>query len=89
MMTTRQDIRRAAKRVGAEVIVHREGPLDLEVVAPDGHHWQGEDVHALVACQHPGERVGEVYDDLLSRMRGVEPCCRESRNCRDWNGWPE
>lgn len=81
---TKRDVQRRARELGATIAINSEAPqLDVGVMAPGWHHWQGEDVHELIGCQHDGESAGEVWDDLWHRMTGVQHCTPET--CQAWD----
>lgn len=78
---SRARVYKLAAKVGAEVRINNDatGNLDVEVVAPSGHHWDSG-VHALVCAQDVGEPAADVWRDLLDRMHeGLFPC---SERCK-------
>lgn len=89
MKPTRRNVLKRAEEFNADVIIDGAwSELDVEIVAPEGHHWASDGVHALVGHQNDDEKRPDVWRDLLERMEdGVEPCDRGSSECRNWNGW--
>lgn len=82
-MVTMKGVRDRVKALGANVEVLRKSPLDMQVLAPVGHVFEGG-LHILVGHDVVGEAPERVYADLLQRMEhGVAPCEDENCDCRE------
>ena len=81
-MATRQQMLRAAEKVGAMVEFSDGGDFCVETIAPDGKTWSCDPgLHILVTCQQDGESMSSVYQDMLDRITmGLQDCvCEECK----------
>lgn len=82
----KRDVELRATKWHAELIINSPSPeLDCELVAPYGHHWKNEDVHAFVGCTiDNGMTAPEAWGDLWDRCsEGPELCTPET--CALWH----
>lgn len=76
-MGTRKQCERVATRTGARIEVLVSDPLEVQVHAPTGQHWDGR-IHALLVSQDGDEPASECWQDLIGRMNdGLTACGAE------------
>ena len=57
---------------------------ECEAIAPQGFHWSGDGLHAVLGIRHDGDRIGDMYADMYSRVEfGIEYCSKTTCECYD------
>jgi hypothetical protein len=95
-MATKRQVLSALRKVheGATLIENDwSGSYDVELEAPKGFHWLGEDVHSLVFHWSDCGNKPEFWDMVLKRCKDLQAvsCCpqcpqtEEGEPCEYWS----
>jgi len=84
VITPKQKVMDLAEKLGATIDIDpASSDFTVTVTAPEGHHWNDEELHLLVESQFRGYTTYPLWVTLLERMQlGVETC---HENCGWWD----
>jgi len=80
--------RALARKLGATIEVRSgDGPYEVLIEAPRGHHWSPEMIHERVVSAWDGDTPADVWDRAVEDLRELvaEPCTDE---CEWWDSDP-